>query len=170
MDIFYTIKSIFESKDRKIHIIFEEPVNIIDNLYYCNMYSYNNYSIIRDYNFKNIINISEDKNTYEEEYKEIIKYHKFNINIDTVQVKEINELVELINQLQLYQDVNIDLQYNVMIYSDSEIKIYLVLVALYIIKYNYSLKKSIRQIEKKFNLKKNYIKFDNNLIDLLEKL
>ncbi len=150
MDIYYTLKSIAKSGiNNKIYACMDEPLCIIDNLFYCNIYNVNNYSIIRDYNFKNIIylsdqNISSNEQILKFEDKDI-QYHTITFNSEMINFKDIEKIIDLINRLQLYEDYASDHTFNICIYSHSNEKLYLVLIALFIIKYNFTIKKSIRR-------------------------
>jgi hypothetical protein len=182
MDLYYTFKSIWDSKinKSKIHVIFDEPIKIVDNVFYCNIYNLNNYSIIRDYNFKNIIivknlldtetalNKTNSEFKYDMHNKDITTYHNIDLNINTP--NDISNIIELINKLQLEQDYDSELEKNMIIYSESIDIVYLIIMSLMIKKYNYTIKKSIRYVEKKFNLNKNTIKFDIKTLELLKKI
>ncbi len=171
MDIVHTIKSIFSTVKnirtdyKKIYTIFEEPINIIDNLYYCSEFNYNNESVIRDYNFKNIIYVGTIDSL------QIVlpnsKYYNINLDFDIVKQDKIFEYVELINRLQLIDNPDSNEKDNIMIYSDSIDKIYFILICLLICKYNFTIKKAIRFLEKTFKLKKNTIKLDDKTIEII---
>jgi hypothetical protein len=173
MDIYFSIKSLLNSgiDFKKINGIFNEPVNIIDNLFYSNKYNLNNYSIIRDYNFKNIILIidSESKIDQINKFKNSdIEYHDININLNQASYKEIEDIVDMINTLQLVDNTESEMNNNIIIYSESFDLLYLIIMSLMIYKYNYSVKKSIRFIEKIFSLEKNSFKPNNQIKNILK--
>jgi len=173
MDIYFSIKSLLNSGIyfKKINVIFNEPVNIIDNLFYSNKYNLNNYSIIRDYNFKNIILIidSESKIDQINKFKNSdIKYYDININLNQASYKEIEDIVDMINTLQLVDNPDSEINNNIIIYSESFDLLYLIIMSLMIYKYNYSIKKSIRFIEKIFSLEKNSFKPNNQIKNILK--
>ncbi len=49
-------------------------------------------------------------------------------------------------------------------------KIYFILTCLLVCKYNFTIKKAIRYLEKSFNYKKNTIKFNDQIIEKLSEL
>ncbi len=175
MDIIHTIKSIFltiknvKTDYSKIHVIFEEPINIIDNLYYCSEFNFNNESVIRDYNFKNIIYIGNSDSVIPSNFNNS-HYHNIILDYETIDQNFILNQVELINKLQLLDDPNSDIKINIMIHSDSMDKIYFILTCLLVCKYNFTIKKAIRYLEKSFNYKKNTIKFNDQIIEKLSEL
>lgn len=173
MDIYFSIKSLLNSgiDFKKINGIFNEPVNIIDNLFYSNKYNVNNYSIIRDYNFKNIIIINDSESKVDQINKfenAEIKYHDINLSLDQVNIKEIENIVDIINSIQLVDNPDSEINNNIIIYSESLDLLYLIIMSLMIYKYNYSIKKSIRFIEKIFSLEKNSFKPNNQIINILK--
>lgn len=174
MDLYFTIKSMISTgiNSFKYNELFKQPVNIIDNLYYCNLYNINNYSIVRDYNFKNIIylqnNLEPDLIQKFEQLE--IKYHTEKLNLDDTNLdKQIEKIIDNINKIMLFEDTLSELKQNIIIYSDSIICIYVIVISLMILKYNYSIKKSLRYLEKKFGLEKNSFKPEPNILILLEK-
>ena len=171
MDIIHTIKSIFSTVKNiktdysKIYYIFEEPINIIDNLYCCSEFNYNNKCVINDYNFKNIIYVGLVDNV------PIIspnsKYYNIKLDLKNIDEIKILEYVELINKLQLIDNPDSDEKDNIMLYSDSIDKIHFILICLLVCKYNFTIKKAIRFLEKTFKLKKNTIKLDDRTIKII---
>ncbi len=173
MDIYFTLKSIAKSGiNNKIYSCMDEPICIIDNLFYCNIYNINNYSILRDYNFKNVIYLTDQNMSKIEEINKFeekdIKYHTITFNSEIIDFKDIEKIIDLINRLQLYEDYASNQSLNICIYSHSSDKLYLILIALLIIKYNFTIKKSIRKLEKIFSLEKNKLKLDEKLLNILK--
>lgn len=174
MDLYFTIKSVLTSGTNllKYNELFEEPINIIDNLYYCNLYNINNYSIVRDYNFKNIIylqkNLELDK--IQKHGSLEIKYHTEKFNLDDIYLdKQVEKIIDTINNIMLYEDTLSELKQNVILYSESIDYVYMIIMCLMVLKYNYSIKKSIRFVEKRFGLKTNTFIPESKIINLLEK-
>ncbi len=175
MDLYFTIKSVITSgiNIHKYNELFKEPINIIDNLYYCNLYNINNYSVIRDYNFRNIIELQNNLNSskiqkYEHPFQ--IKYYTEKFNLDDIHLdKQTEKIIDLINKIMLYEDTLSEFKQNVIIYSESISSVYIVVMCLMILKYNYSIKKSIRFVEKRFGLKPKSFVPESDTIKLLEK-
>ncbi len=174
MDLYFTIKSVITSgiKSFKYNELFQEPVYIIDNLYYCNLFNINNYSIVRDYNFKNILYLQNDSETnLIQKHEQLeIKYHIEKLNLNDIDLdKQIEKIIDKINNTMLSEDILTELKQNVIIYSESVDNVYIIVMCLMILKYNYSIKKSIRFVEKRFGLKTNTFKPKYNILVLLEK-
>ena len=75
----FNINKIFEFDITKI---FEEPNNVIENIFVGNIFNSSNYCVIRDYNFKLVINISNNLDNYLENSDLIYEYVKLDIDVD----------------------------------------------------------------------------------------
>jgi len=170
MDLIYLVKSVYNLAKYSYNLtqIFSEPINIIDNIYLSNIYHISNYSIIRDYNFRYIINISENNLEY---FNDISTYFQLNFTFDINMFNEPNDFIKINKYSDLFLEFILNAQSivdskstnksNILIYSDSIDKTNFVLI--YLLKKKYNL--NINQIIKLFNLKN--IKINQKLIDLL---
>jgi protein-tyrosine phosphatase len=154
------------------HIInvFLYPTNIIDNIYLGNGYNASNYSVIRDYNIKYIVNVT----------KEIPNYYEYNIilnnnnslctyNLDikyfTIPINDNSEnhiLLYLNNVLEFIEEAQSNNDGNILIhcYMGSSRSASITLAYL-IYKYNFSLNKGLKYLKKKrdiININTNFIK------------
>ena len=128
MDIIYTLHSLCKINLSELINFFNlknnEPVHIIDNLFIGNSYNASNWAIIRDYNFKFIINTSPRQSSEEIHSPEIFRIpanELENINkmshdemYDPSNFKEILNFIEnaqSINNIYTNKKINILVQY-----------------------------------------------------------
>jgi hypothetical protein len=145
---------------KSLSLGFSSPVHIIDNIYIGNEYNAANYSIIRDYNFKFILNLSDNIPNY---FENDITYFKQNFDINTIDTNILIELVDKIVELQSIDDYKSEKQIHILIHADTltNNKTIIIIMLLLNYKYNFNLKK-IYKLFKKTN--KN-IKIDDTLIN-----
>jgi len=152
--------------------IFLYPTNIIDNIYLGNGYNASNYSVIRDYNIKYIVNVT----------KEIPNYYEYNIvsttntscipsNLDikyfTIPILDNDEghiSVHISNVLDFIEEAQSKNDGNILIhcYMGSSRSASIVLAYL-IYKYNFTLKNALKYIKKKRDIVNININFINDI-------
>ena len=93
MDLFYTLYSFYINK--KINLLYQEPIHIIENLFIGNIYNSSNWATIRDYNFKFIINTNNESNNHFENSSLNIKYE--NINVEDADEKNFIKILNFNN-------------------------------------------------------------------------
>ncbi len=162
----FSIYSLFSIKElRKITKIFEDPINIIENIFIGNLFNSSNYCILRDYNFKLVINISEDIDNFFENSDIKCKYIKFNIEINTTnkQYDEENILKTIDTIINFQSKINSKtlINNNILIYSDNNEKICIFLYYFLNNKYNLS-KNKTKNLLNNFNLIEN-----TNILDII---
>ena len=149
--------------------IFLYPTNIIDNIYLGNGYNASNYSVIRDYNIKYIVNVTKEIPNYYEyniistnnstisTYNLDIKYFTIPIydNAENHILVHIDKVLEFIEEAQSNNDGNILIH----CYMGSSRSASITLAYL-IYKYNFTLNKALKYLKKKrdiVNINTNFI-------------
>ena len=152
--------------------IFLYPTNIIDNIYLGNGYNASNYSVIRDYNIKYIVNVT----------KEIPNYYEYNIvstnntscvpnnidikyfNIPIFDNDEGHIRVYISNVLDFIEEAQSKNDGNILIhcYMGSSRSASVVLAYL-IYKYNFTLNNALKYIKKKRDIVNININFINDI-------
>jgi len=154
--------------------IFLYPTNIIDNIYLGNGYNASNYSVVRDYNIKYIVNVT----------KEIPNYYEYNIvsinntscapsnldikyfNIPILDNDEGHISVNISNVLNFIEEAQSKNDGNILIhcYMGSSRSASVVLAYL-IYKYNFTLNNALKYIKKKRDIVNININFINDIKD-----
>lgn len=149
--------------------IFLYPTNIIDNIYLGNGYNASNYSVIRDYNIKYIVNVTKEIPNYYEyniisnnnctisTYNLDIKYFTIPIydNAENHILEHIDKVLEFIEEAQSNNDGNILIH----CYMGSSRSASITLAYL-MYKYNFTLNKGLKYLKKKrdiVNINTNFI-------------
>jgi protein-tyrosine phosphatase len=158
--------------------IFLYPTNIIDNIYLGNGYNASNYSVIRDYNIKYIVNVTNEIPNYYEyniisnnnttdnttDNNSLCTTHNLDIKYFTIPIYDnsenhiyshINKALEFIEEAQSSNDGNILIH----CYMGSSRSASITLAYL-IYKYNFSLNKGLKYLKKKrdiVNINTNFI-------------
>ena len=162
----FNINKIFELDIKKV---FEEPNNVIENIFVGNIFNSSNYCVIRDYNFKLVINISNNLDNYLENSDLIYEYVKLDIDVDENFMDNFDNLnnpnnpnnsnnpnnpniiEDTIDKIILFQSRTNSkslLNDNILIYSDKNEKISLFLLNVLKKKYNLSKNKILKLLEK----------------------
>ncbi len=147
MDFIYFFNSIkksytYNKLNFNIKEIFSEPIYIIDNIFIGNIFHFNNYCVIRDYNFKFIINISNHDNIFSKSDLNTLYYNtEVNKTEDILSSENIMLTIDNIISNQTRTNIKSKLQENILIFSDDYEKIICVLYAFLNIKYNMPTKK-----------------------------
>jgi dual specificity MAP kinase phosphatase len=149
--------------------IFLYPTNIIDNIYLGNGYNASNYSVIRDYNIKYIVNVTNEIPNYYEyniisNNNSLCTTHNLDIKYLTIPIYDnsenhiyshINKALEFIEEAQSNNDGNILIH----CYMGSSRSASITLAYL-IYKYNFTLSKGLKYLKKKrdiININTNFI-------------
>lgn len=169
MDIIFTLKSIYNVSKYSYNIfqLFEEPINLIENIYIGNLYHISNWVILRDYNFKFIIGLYKKK----PEFDFIdIKFNNFELNFNLIKENhnEIKSKLELIiNNIiksQSFFDSKNEYTQNIIISYESKNNLILLLVLLLKTKYNLSLNRILKLLEIKKIIANNNI--DSEILEI----
>lgn len=141
-----------------IKIFWNEPVNIIDNIYIGNICNASNWSIIRDFNFIDIINLTNNIPNYFENQTHIT-YLKTSLDGNNIE-NSIDNILDYIFAKQTYNNTKSNLINNILIHSFGGTNIVLVIaISLLITKYNFKFNKAINFVYSKnsnFNLDIHY--------------
>jgi hypothetical protein len=157
--------------------IFLYPTNIIDNIYLGNGYNASNYSVIRDYDIKYIVNVTKEIPNYYEyniitsnnnsnngslcTYNLDIKYFTIPIydNAENHILEHIGKVLEFIEEAQSNNDGNILIH----CYMGSSRSASITLAYL-IYKYNFTLNKGLKYLKKKRDIVNINTNFINDII------
>jgi len=133
------------------------PIKIIDNIYIGNIFNACNWSIIRDYQFKYIVNLSDNIPNYW--INANIKYLNIKLNpnlnsklnpIDNIIYDQLSIVIDFIEDFQSIHDSNSEIKPNILIHDNLDYHNGLFVIICYIMyKYNTSLEKSIKLIKKR---------------------
>lgn len=157
MDIFYTLYSFYVNK--KINLLYHEPIHIIENLFIGNIYNLSNWATIRDYNFKFIINTNDKSKNYFENTSLKITYE--NINVEDSDEQNFNKILNFIEESQSINDVSTNRKINILI-AGNELQNNIIIILLFL-KYKYRL--TLNKCTNLLNSKIKTIKIKkNNLI------
>lgn len=173
MDLIYTIKSIYTFSKHSYNFlqILDEPINLIENIYLGNFYHITNSVIIRDYNFKFIINMSKnnlDQPNFDKNFLFFDEDIKLELeSIENIKIK-FEPVINFIIKSQTYVDSKSDSNTNIIIYSNQ--KKYLIIVLFILLKTKYNL--SYNRIINLLSFKKIIFhdEITQELIEILEKL
>lgn len=161
MDIIHTLKSLYTISKYSYNFlqIYEEPINLIENIYVGNLYHITNWVILRDYNFKFVFNLS--KKNLNLNFNNV-KYNNFDLDLDLNSYNEhqINlKLEPIINEIiknQSIVDSKTGILSNIIITTEYKNDLILILIIFLKTKYNLSLNRILRLLKLK-----NIIKNDN---------
>jgi len=141
--------------------IFLYPTNIIDNIYLGNGYNASNYSVVRDYNIKYIVNVT----------KEIPNYYEYNI-VSTTNSSCIPSNLDDEGHIGLYISNVLDFIEEAQSKNDGNILIHCymgssrsasIVLAYLIYKYNFTLNNALKYIKKKRDIVNININFINDI-------
>jgi len=169
MDIIHTFKSLYTISKYSYNFlqIFEEPINLIENIYVGNLYHITNWVILRDYNFKFVFNLSKKNLNFNN-----VKYNNFDLDLnlnlyDKHQI--IFKLEPIINEIiktQSIVDSKTGILSNIIITTEYKNDLILILIIFLKIKYNLSLNRILRLLKLK-NIIKND-DFNQKIIEITE--
>jgi protein-tyrosine phosphatase len=165
--------------------IFLYPTNIIDNIYLGNGYNASNYSVIRDYDIKYIVNVTNEipnyyeyniiSNNINDENTLLCSTNNIDIKYLTIPIHDnsenfiypyINQALEFIEEAQSNNDGNILIH----CYMGSSRSASITLAYL-IYKYNFTLNKGLKYLKKKrdiVNINMNFINDIKKYFDITE--
>ena len=138
-------------------LIFNQPCNVIDNIYIGNIYSASNWSIINNLNINYIINFNKKiENFYPNEKN--VKFISVELESN---LENIEEILDILNQTQTKIDLKSKKENNILLFSLAGNNTPCVIMIAYLIfKYNFQFKKALLHICKKipnYNINKKYI-------------
>jgi len=158
--------------------IFLYPTNIIDNIYLGNGYNASNYSVIRDYDIKYIVNVTDEipnyyeyniiSNNINDENTLLCSTNNLDIKYLTIPIHDnsenfiypyINQALEFIEEAQSNNDGNILIH----CYMGSSRSASITLAYL-IYKYNFTLNKGLKYLKKKRDIVNINMNFINDII------
>lgn len=137
-----------------IKLIFNEPINIIDNIHIGNIYNASNWSIVSNYNY--LINFNKNIENFFPHEKNI-KFYSLNLEQN---LNNIDEILDLINQIQTKIDLKTKKEKKILLYSLAGNNTPCVIMIAYLThKYNFEFKKALLYVCKKipnYNINKKY--------------
>ena len=148
-----------------ISLIFNQPINIIENIYIGNIYGASNWSIITNLNINHIICLNKKiENFYPNEKN--IKFISMDLDKN---LENLDEILNVINHTQSKINSKSNKLNNILLFSLAGNNTPCVIMVAYLIfKYNFKLKKALLYICKKvpnYNVNKKYIELLKNKYD-----
>jgi hypothetical protein len=160
MDIIHTLKSLYTISKYSYNFlqIYEEPINLIENIYVGNLYHITNWVILRDYNFKFVFNLSKKNLNFNN-----VKFNNFDSDLDLnlYDKQQINlKLEPIINEIiqtQSIVDSKTGILSNIIITAEYKNDLILILIIFLKTKYNLSLNRILRLLKLKNIIKNDYV-------------